>query len=142
MKKQFLLIIDFLFLLKQRILKTRPIIRRSILIISDSLFIILSILLISWVKVESSSSLFIIAIALGIGIPIYSFTGQYKGLSRYISGSSIYKIGVRNFSLVLVLSFILKILSLNYFTITELILLTFLITSFSGMLRLSLRDYL
>ena len=82
--------------------------RKFILIIIDSLCIILSIyfaLLFSEDKIVSNNLFYSFIIIILLSIPIYYLTGQYKGLSRYLGSSELYKIVGRNSLLILILIF-------------------------------------
>ena len=39
-----------------------------------------------------------------VGLPLYAFTGQYKGLTRYVGSNSFYRLCARNGLLVLLLA--------------------------------------
>ena len=39
-----------------------------------------------------------------VGLPLYAFTGQYKGLTRYVGSTAFYQLAGRNGLLVLLLA--------------------------------------
>ena len=39
-----------------------------------------------------------------VGLPLYAFTGQYKGLTRYVGSAALYRVAGRNGLLVLLLA--------------------------------------
>ncbi len=93
------------------ILYLDPFIRRSFLITTDLILIIIS-LVITFYSNESTNFnlytwLFIVFIL--VGIPIYFFTGQYKGITRYEGSSLAYLVSLRVF-LISIISFLFGIL--------------------------------
>ena len=50
-----------------------------------------------------ASGLWLLLAVLLIGLPIYAFTGQYKGLTRYVGSRALYRLAGRNGLLVLLL---------------------------------------
>ena len=85
--------------------------RRLILILTDCLLISSSLWTIYFFSIEESSKLLNIKdtfelniILLLIGIVIYSTTGQYKSLIKYLNSKSLYNILFRNFLLTLLFS--------------------------------------
>ena len=85
--------------------------RRLFLIVFDSFLLLLSVWLGFWLRlahpyhpafVESGS--WILFAVLPIGLPLFLLTGQYKGLTRYVGSSSLYRLSVRNGLLVILLA--------------------------------------
>ena len=81
-------------------------------------------------------------VSLLVGLPIYAFTGQYKGLTRYVGSSALYRLAGRNGLLVLLLSCIGLTLRLPMPPRSSWILLWLLLTGFTGVVRFALRDVL
>ena len=79
-----------------------------------------------------------------IGLPIYLFTGQYKGLTRYVGSKYLYYLSLRNFFLtlinVLIQIFLFKESLEIIFSFSLIFWIT--LTSFSGFFRFGVRDFL
>ena len=79
-----------------------------------------------------------------VGLPIYLFTGQYKGLTRYVGSKYLYYLSLRNFFLALI-NFLLQIF---LFKVSLEIIFSFslifwvILTSLSGFFRFGIRDFL
>ena len=118
--------------------------RLLILISIDSLLISLSIFITLRFKtpfnLAEDSIPFIYQSSLIISIIIYSFTGLYNGLTRYIDSFSLYKLSLRNFSNIIYLKIFYSFLKVNFFNLIELIILFCVLTSFSGLGRFVLRE--
>jgi FlaA1/EpsC-like NDP-sugar epimerase len=87
-------------------------------------------------------SLWMVPAALLIGLPLYGFTGQYKGLTRYVGSRALYRLAGRNGLLVLLLSQLGVLLQLPLPPRTSWLLLWLLLTGLTGALRFALRDLL
>ena len=77
-----------------------------------------------------------------VGLPLYAFTGQYKGLTRYVGSAALYRLACRNGLLVLCLVSIGVLFSLPLPPRSSWILLWFLLTCLTGAVRFALRDVL
>ena len=77
-----------------------------------------------------------------IGIPLYAFTGQYKGLTRYVGSAALYRLAARNALLVLLLLALGLLLRLPMPPRSSWTLLWILLTGFTGLVRFALRDLL
>ena len=77
-----------------------------------------------------------------VGLPLYAFTGQYKGLTRYVGSQALYRLAGRNGLLVLLLAGIGVMLRLPMPPRSSWILLWLLLTGFTGAVRFALRDVL
>ena len=77
-----------------------------------------------------------------IGLPLYAFTGQYKGLTRYVGSSALYRFVARNALLVILLGATGLILQFPMPPLTIWILTWLLLTGMTGALRVVLRDVL
>ena len=77
-----------------------------------------------------------------LGIPVYAFTGQYKGLTRYVGSAAIYRLAGCNGLLVFLLAAIGLLFRLPMPPPSSWILLWLLLTGLTGALRFALRDIL
>ena len=118
------------------------------LIFIDALIIPLVIWLGFWVKHENPfseelfTSIWFIKSSLLIGIPLYLFTGQYKGLTRYVGSKSLYFLIFRNALLVIIIITLGKIFNLRLPDKVNLFHFWILVSSISGGIRFILRDLL
>ena len=126
-----------------------PLIRRFLLIGIDALLLPLAVWLSFWLRSAQSfhpsflaTGTWLLLAVLLVGLPLYSFTGQYKGLTRYVGSQALYRLAGRNGLLVLLLAGIGVILQLPMPPRTSWILLWLLLTGFTGAVRLALRDAL
>ena len=79
-----------------------------------------------------------------LGLPIYLFTGQYKGLTRYVGSKYLYLLAVRNLILTII-NFLIQALFFKESLILFLnfsIIFLFLLTSLSAFFRFGIRDFL
>ena len=110
-----------------------PIFRKIIFILADCNNLILSLLISNWFLKYNFDLIEIYFYTLPISLLIYIFTGQYKGLSRYVGSPDLYKIILRNLFL-----FIYQIIIFNQKLVPNLLkilLLNFIIyTVLSGIL--------
>ena len=77
-----------------------------------------------------------------MGLPLYAFTRQYKGLTRYVGSAALYRLAARNFLLVLLLAGFGVLLRAPMPPRSSWILLWFLLTGTTGLIRFALRDAL
>ena len=123
--------------------------RRLALISIDAFLLPLAVCLSYWLRYAdpsysiafASTSWLLISVLL-VGLPFYAFTGQYKGLTRYAGSAAFYQLALRNSFLVLLLAFVGFILRFPLLSFSGWFLLWLLFTSFTGFLRVSLRDVL
>ena len=88
-----------------------PLLRRALLIGVDALLLPLAVWMSFWLRLAhpfhhkfiAAGSWLLIASFL-IGLPLYAFTGQYKGLTRYVGSAAFYRLAGRNGLLVLLLA--------------------------------------
>ena len=138
----------FYFLMKP-LLRLRPIFRRFLLIVLDSLLLPLSVWLSFWLRLAdpfpprfiAAGSWLVVAVLL-VGLPLYACTGQYKGLTRYVGSAAFYRLAGRNALLVLVLSCLGVMLRLPMPPRSSWMLLWLLLTGLTGSARFALRDVL
>ena len=79
----------------------------------------------------ATGSWLVLAVLL-VGLPLYAFTGQYKGLTRYVGSAATYRLAGRNGLLVLFLAVIGVTLRLPLPPRSSWILLWLLLTAFTG----------
>ena len=126
-----------------------PAFRRFLLIGLDALLLPLTVWLSFWLRLAHpfhpnfiDDCLWLSLVVLLIGLPLYGFTGQYKGLTRYVGSAAFYRLAGRNGLLVLLLIFIGVFFRLPMPPRTSWILLWFLLTGCTGAVRFALRDLL
>ena len=122
----------------------QALIRKLILLIIDSIIILLSFLICSFLINDLNFfyiTLSYIPLYLGLILPIYIFTSQYKNLSRYAGVDDFYKIVFRNFLVLFILIFIDFIFSLKI-NINFYMLVYVFICIISGIVRFSIRDFI
>ena len=126
-----------------------PVFRRLLLIGIDALLLPLAVWLSFWLRLAhpfhpsflAAGSWLLLAVLL-VGLPLYAFTGQYKGLTRYVGSAALYRLAGRNGLLVLLLAGIGVMLRLPMPPRSSWILLWLLLTGFTGAVRFALRDVL
>ena len=89
----------------------------------------------------ATGSWLLIAVLL-VGLPFYALTGQYKGLTRYVGSSALYRLACRNGVLVMLLTSMGVFLQLPMPPVSSWILLWLLLTTLTGAVRFVLRDLL
>lgn len=126
-----------------------PFLRRFLLLGIDAILLPLSVWLSFWLRLahpfhasfNSAGSWLLLVVPL-VGLPLYAFTGQYKGLTRYVGSSSLYRLVGCNGLLVLLIAGIGFIFQLPMPPRSSWILLWLLLAGFTGSLRFALRDVL
>lgn len=126
-------------------------IKRKILLITfDYLILLISIIISYFIYKDSTNNNSITIQVISLiylftifsSIPIYLKTGQYKELTRYAGSKELYKLGLRNLSLIIVIIFISLIFSINIPGLFFWFLYWLLISTFSGSLRFFVRDFI
>ena len=123
--------------------------RRILLIVVDIFLLLLSVLLSFWFRSANLSapiyitagSWLLVAVPL-VGVPLYAFTGQYKGLTRYVGSAAVYQLALRNCGLLLSLVGLGFLFRLSMPPRSSWILLWLLLTGFTTTARFVLRDLL
>ena len=126
-----------------------PAFRRFLLVWLDALLLPLAVWLSFWLRLadafhpsfQAAGSWLLPAVLL-VGLPLYAFTRQYKGLTRYVGSAALYRLAARNGLLVLLLAAIGLMLRLPMPPRSSWILLWLLLTGFTGVVRFALRDVL
>ena len=125
-----------------------PVFRRLLLIAIDALLLPLAVWLSFWLRLADpfhplmAAGRWLLLAVLLVGLPLYAFTGQYKGLTRYVGSAAFYRLAGRNGLLVLLLAAIGVMLRLPLPPRSSWILLWLLLTGFTGGVRFALRDLL
>ena len=120
--------------------------RRLVLILIDAVGITLCLyfanFLVGYPHQELIYNRFYILITASIGVIIFLFTGQYKGVTRYVGTSALYRLLLRNLIFISIINLIYFFVKLEFFTFkfnfNFLLLLTFL----NSFIRFFLRDFL
>ena len=134
--------------LTAQLLRQAPQQRRLLLLAADALLIPLAVWLSFWLRLAHPfnanflQSLWMLPAALLIGLPLYAFTGQYKGLTRYVGSLALYRLAGRNGLLVLLLALVGVMLRLPLPPRSSWLLLWLLLTGFTGVVRFALLDLL
>ena len=115
--------------------------RRLILIGIDAVLLILSFLIFRLISSSQNYSIELgILLILIIGIPVFFFLGQYKGILRFYSSREFYYIILRNFIIALLFFSILTITRVSFFYINDVINLWILFTISISISRIIFRD--
>ena len=80
-----------------------PVFRRLLLIGIDAFLLPLAVWLSFWLRLAhpfhpsflAAGTWLLLAVHL-VGLPLYAFTGQYKGLTRYVGSQALYRLAGRN----------------------------------------------
>jgi len=129
-------------------IRLNPLNRRIILIFSDLILINFCILISAWLTIESFDFKqfqmvfnYVVPVINFVGISIYLFTGQYKGLTKYTGLESIYYIFLRNILLVITI-LTLRVANLDLLTIKFWLVLVLLLSSLVSTTKILLRESL
>ncbi len=135
--------------LLDRVTRCPPLVRRLFIISIDVLLLPLAVWLSFWLRLAhplhpsfQAAGLWLLPAVLLIGLPLYAFSGQYKGLTRYVGSPALYSLAGRNGLLVLLLAGTGVLLRLPMPPRSSWILLWLLLTGFTGAVRFALRDLL
>ena len=131
------------------IIGMHPSLRRLFLIGLDAFLLPLSVWLSFWLRLADplhsdfiSGGTWMLLASILLGLPLFTFTGQYRGLTRYVGSEAFYTVAGRNGFLVLLLLAFGYLFRLPLPPRSSFILLWFLLTSFTGLVRFALRDFL
>ena len=112
------------------------IIRRLILISADLISLYIALLVSTWFLNIDNHLISFYLFTFPLTILLFIFTGQYKGLSRYVISKDLYKIVARNFIILIYQLIIFRELNLFKFFILNF----FIFSSLIGFMRFSFRD--
>ena len=137
----------FLLSSNNGLLSLPPVYRRLLLIGIDSLLLPLAVWLSFWLRLSHpfhssfiAAGSWLLFAVLSVGLPLYAFTGQYRGLTRYVGSAALYRLAARNGLLVFLLAVVGLLLRLPMPPRSSWILLWLLLTGFTGAVRFALRD--
>ena len=137
------------FLTQKALFVLPPVFRRFFLVCIDASLLPLSVWLSFWLRLAqpfepsfSPAVIWMLLAVLLVGLPVYAFTGQYKGLTRYVGSAALYRLAGRNGLVVLLLSCIGVMLQLPMPPRSSWILLWLLLTGLTGAVRFAFRDVL
>ena len=139
----------YLYELADLVASFPPNVRRLVLLVIDALLLLLSVWFSFWLRLAHPFHTsfipvgsWLLPVVLLIGLPLYAFTGQYKGLTRYVGSTAFYRLAFRNCLLVFLLASFGFIFRLPMPPRSSWILLFLLLTGFTGAVRFALRDFL
>ena len=119
------------------------------MIVSDALLMPLAVWFSFWLRLATpwssaflNAGLWMVPGVLLIGLPLYAYSGQYRGLTHYVGSAALYRLAVRNGLLVLLLAVVGVLFGLTMPPRSSWLLLWLLLTGFTGALRFVLRDLL
>tara|TARA_B100000579_G_scaffold352723_1_gene307192 strand:- start:10976 stop:12883 length:1908 start_codon:yes stop_codon:yes gene_type:complete len=118
--------------------------RRLLLVLIDVILISFSAWLCFWLRSSTNSAEFfwIIPVSIIFALPLYIFTGQYQGLTRYVGSPALYRLIIRNLLLILFLVTYGFLFKLPLQDLSGWVLYLLLIVGSTGFIRFILRDFL
>ncbi|WP_254993385.1 polysaccharide biosynthesis protein [Cyanobium sp. BA5m-21] len=125
-----------------------PLGRRLLLGMIDVLLIPLAIWLSFWLRTAHpfsehlGASLWLFPVVWTVGLSVYAFTGQYRGLTRYVSSTAFYALATRNAAVVVLVYLLGTLLPVQMPPRSSWPLLWLLLTGLTGGTRFVLRDLL
>ena len=132
-----------------RLSASSPLQRRLLLMALDALLLALAVWLSFWLRLAHPwpSRLLVVGTwlfpaALLIGLLVFVFSGQYKGLSRYVGSRALYELSARTGLITLLLAGLGWSMGWPAPPRSSWVLFWFLLTGFCGALRFALRDVL
>jgi len=134
--------------LRRRLMALPPLSRRLLLGTIDVLFIPLAIWISFWLRTAEPLSdwllrtLWLFPATWTVALSIYAFTGQYRGLTRYVSSSAIYAVALRNAVSVLLVALLGTQLPVQMPPHSLWPLLWLVLAVLTGGVRFALRDLL
>ena len=124
-----------------------PLLRRVLLIAADALLLPLAVWLSFWLRLADpfpanfmAAGRWLMLAVLLLGLPLYAFTGQYKGLTRYVGSAALYRLAGNGLLVLLLVG--TGVRSAANAPRSSWILLWLLLTGFTGAVRFALRDVL
>ena len=136
------------FGLRRSLMELPPLGRRLLLGSIDVLLIPLAIWSSFWLRTARpfsqplSASLWLFPVVTAVALCTYALTGQYRGLTRYVSSNAFYALAIRNAALVLLVYLLGTLLPVQMPPLSSWPLLWLLLTALTGGIRFLLRDLL
>ena len=133
---------------RRSLMELPPLGRRLLLGAIDVLLIPLAIWLSFWLRTaypfsqHLAASLWLFPAVWAVGLSLYALTGQYRGLTRYVSSNAFYALALRNAVLVLLVFLLGTLLPVQMPPRSSWPLLWLLLTALTGGTRFVLRDLL
>lgn len=133
---------------RRSLMELPPLGRRLLLGAIDVMLIPLAIWLSFWLRTaypfsqHLAASLWLFPAVWAVGLSLYAFTGQYRGLTRYVSSNAFYALALRNAALVLLVFLLGTLLPVQMPPRSSWPLLWLLLTALTGGTRFVLRDLL
>jgi len=134
--------------LRRALMELPPLGRRLLLGTTDVLLIPLAIWLSFWLRTAHpfsaplGASLWLFPAVWAVGLSVYALTGQYRGLTRYVSSTAFYAVATRNAAVVLLVYLLGTLLPVQMPPRSSWPLLWLLLTGLTGGTRFVLRDLL
>ncbi|WP_315859980.1 nucleoside-diphosphate sugar epimerase/dehydratase [Cyanobium sp. BA5m-10] len=134
--------------LRRALMELPPLGRRLLLGMIDVLLIPLAIWLSFWLRTAHpfsehlGASLWLFPVVWTVGLSVYAFTGQYRGLTRYVSSTAFYALATRNAAVVVLVYLLGTLLPVQMPPRSSWPLLWLLLTGLTGGTRFVLRDLL
>ena len=134
--------------LRRRLIRWPPFSRRLLLVGFDLLALPFSIWLSFWLRLAEPfsanlmGSLWLFPVTSAVGLTLYALSGQYRGLTRYVSSVAFYTLALRNAVLVVVVYLLGTVLPVQMPPRSSWPLLWLLLTALTGGVRFLLRDLL
>ena len=122
--------------------------RRFLIILFDSFLLEISFLLSYWLtksfipNIFSKRHIFMTNFVILSGIFLYTFSGQYKGITKYIDSKLFYKICLYNFILSILIKFVDNFFFDSIFNFKQLIAFWIILTTSFSTSRIIIRDFL
>ena len=133
----------------QRLTGLSPLQRRVLLIAVDAVLLLLSVWLSFWLRLAQpwhphfqEVGVWLLPAALIVGLPLFAFTGQYKGLTRYVGSRALYDLAWRTAVLTLALAILGWRSGWPLPPRSSWLLFWILLTGACGSVRFALRDVL
>jgi FlaA1/EpsC-like NDP-sugar epimerase len=134
--------------LRQRLTLLPPLSRRLLLGAIDGLLIPLGIGISFWLRTSEPlgahllASLWLFPATMVSALSVYALSGQYRGLTRYVSSAAIYAVALRNAVSVLLVFMVGRLLPVTMPPHSIWLLLWLVLTVLTGGVRFALRDIL
>ena len=134
--------------LRRALMELPPLGRRLLLGTIDVLLIPLAIWLSFWLRTAHpfseplAATLWLFPAMWAVGLSVYAFSGQYRGLTRYVSSTAFYAVATRNAAVVVLVYLLGTLLPVQMPPRSSWPLLWLLLAALTGGIRFVLRDLL